>query len=327
LRVQTSCTPYGLCGPSCRESAVIEVNHRDVTGRIFDVQRFSVHDGPGIRTTVFLKGCPLRCRWCHNPESIDPRPQISFLPSACIGCKRCMEVCPRGAHRVVDGERVFDRQRCEVCGKCVEECYAEALEMVGRDATVGEVLDEVLRDRCFYETSGGGMTLSGGEPLSQIDFTDALLAAAKDANLHTCVETCGLADYKQLDRIRPMVDLFLYDWKETDPQRHKQSTGVSNERIAANLRALHAAGAKILLRCPIIPGLNDREGHFEGIARLARELDGLEGVELMPYHKLGESKTARFGLTGEDRISAEAPSRETVDAWNRRLADRGVKTV
>ena len=293
------------------------------SGVIFEIQRFSIHDGPGIRTTVFLKGCPLCCVWCHNPEGISPEPQLSFLPEKCIGCGYCFRVCPNQAHRMVEERHVLDRDVCAVCGRCTEECYAGALEMAGREITVEETLAEVLRDRPFYETSGGGMTLSGGEPLMQIDFTEALLKAARDAGLHCCLDTCGSGPYERLERIRPLVDLFLFDYKESNPERHREFTGVSKQPIIENLRTLHAHGAQILLRCPIIPGLNDRDDHFAGIAALAAELPNLVGVQVMPYHRLGEGKVARFGLAGDTRPGSSAPDPAAVAAWVNRLKELG----
>ncbi|MHC4884952.1 MAG: glycyl-radical enzyme activating protein [Planctomycetota bacterium] len=297
-----------------------------ITGRIFEIQRFSIHDGPGIRTTVFLKGCPLRCLWCHNPESIRMEPEISFLPDKCIGCGFCFKTCERG-HRMEGENRIFDRSACEACGKCTKECYAQALEVVGREITVTEALEEVMRDEPFYETSKGGMTLSGGEPTLQIDFTAALLRAAKEAGLHNAIETCGLCSWERYERIRGDIDLFLFDCKETDPERHKEYTGAENELILENLRKLHDAGESILLRCPIIPGLNDRQDHFQGIAALAKELPNLEGVEIMPYHRLGESKDERFGLNAERRTHAEAPGKETVHTWIKTMASLGCPVV
>ena len=301
--------------------------NRSVTGNVFDIQRFSIHDGPGIRTTVFVKGCPIRCVWCHNPEGIDAEPVLSFLPNKCIGCGYCLRTCRQSVHRIVDGVHQLDRSECEACGRCTEECYAGALELVGREVTVGEALDEVLRDRPFYETSGGGMTLSGGEPTMQIEFSAELLEAAKGEGLHCCVETCGHCSYEDLDRIRPAVDLFLYDYKATNDERHRELTGVSNALVIENLRKLHDDGSAIVLRCPIIPGTNDCDEHFEGIAALAGELPHLSGVELMPYNPLGESKVDRMGFDAAGRPRPDTPEQEAIAGWISRLAGLGVTVV
>ena len=298
-----------------------------VKGRIFEVQRFSIHDGPGIRTTVFMKGCPLRCIWCHNPDGALPDRMLSFLPERCIGCDYCVQICPNQAHLMESGLHKLDRTLCEVCGACTEECYAHALELIGRDVTVRDVIDEVMRDRPFYETSGGGITLSGGEPTNQMDFTEALLRLVREEGLNTCVETCGFTDFHNLEIIRDLVDLFLYDLKETDPQRHKDYTGVSNEAILTNLRKLHERGATILLRCPIIPGYNDRTDHFEAIIALANELPNLVGIELMPYHPFGESKLQRLGIDPKARASSSTPTPEHISNWIQFLRDRGVHVI
>jgi pyruvate formate lyase activating enzyme len=298
-----------------------------MTGMIFDIQKFSIHDGPGIRTTVFFKGCPLRCCWCHNPESNLMARQLSFNPDRCIGCGYCFERCPNTAHKMAAETHVIERGVCKVCGACTETCYAEALEMVGREATVDEVIAEVLKDKPFYETSGGGMTLSGGEPLMQIDFADALLCRAKAEELHTCIETSGYCDWEDLERIRPKVDLFLYDVKALDPDKHREFTGVPNQGILDNLRRLHETEADIVVRLPVIPGLNDTDDHFQGVATLARELTNVQGFEIMPYHRLGEGKLGRLGLEGRGRAESETPSPETVNAWIDRLAELDVNVL
>ena len=299
-----------------------------MTGMVFDIQKFSIHDGPGIRTTVFMKGCPLSCRWCHNPESKRRTPQLSFIPERCIGCGFCFERCPQHAHLMTEEGHVLDRNLCRECGACTEECYAEALEMVGREMTVDEVMTEVLKDKPFYETSGGGMTLSGGEPLLQCDFTEALLLRAREEALHCCIETCGYAPYDDLERLCSLVDLFLYDVKDTNSQRHKEYTGVDNERILSNLARLHDRGAAIVVRLPLIPGLNDGDDHFDGIAELARRLPDVQGFEIMPYHSLGEGKLQRLGLDDQPRLGKiEAPTRETVAAWIADLRRRDVPVL
>ena len=297
------------------------------SGYIFDIQRFSIHDGPGIRTTVFFLGCPLRCLWCHNPEGMSDKPVLSFIPDKCIGCGYCLRACRRGAHRMEDGRgHVLDRELCVACGDCTKECYSGALELVGREVSAGEVLNEVLRDRPFYETSGGGMTLSGGEPLVQINFAESLLRAAKSAGTNCVVETCGNVEYRRLERVRPYVDLFLYDIKETHPLRHSQYTGADNDMILGNLRSLHDAGADILIRLPIVPGYNDRKDHFEAIARLCRNLPLLRGVEILPYHRLGISKRERLGLH-QAGLDVEPPAAETVEQWNATLRGLGMRVL
>ena len=303
-------------------------------GRVFDIQRFSIHDGPGIRTTVFLKGCPLRCLWCHNPEGMNPSPVISFLPEKCLGCGECVRACPHGAHKLeasgTNGStvtHVYDRERCAACGKCPEVCDTRTLEFVGHRMTVEEVMKEVRQDKAFYATSGGGLTISGGEPLSQIDFTVALLSAARKEGLHCCVETSAFVRWGRFRPVLPVVDLFLFDFKETDPQRHAEFTGQSNEIILQNLHALYDGGARIQLQCPIVPGFNDREDHFARIAALARALPNLAGVQLLPYHPLGKSKLERFGLTPGLNLPAEPLPEARLERWIKRLREQGVRVL
>ena len=264
-----------------------------MNGIIFDIKKFAINDGPGIRTAVFLKGCPLHCWWCHNPESQSGTPELSFVPEKCIGCGWCSSVCPNG----------LDRSRCTHCGKCAEHCYAGAREIAGRSASVDEVIAEVLKDKDFYSNSDGGMTISGGEPLYQPEFTLALLQRAKAEGLHTCLDTSGFAAKQILDQVLPFVDIFLYDLKETDAENHSLYTSVPLEIILDNLKYIDAAGAATILRCPLIPGLNVRDSHADGIAAAVNELSHVRQVDLMPYHPLGESKSAHLGkkplFTGE----------------------------
>jgi pyruvate formate lyase activating enzyme len=300
-----------------------------MVGRVFDIQRYSTHDGPGVRTTVFLKGCPLHCLWCHNPEGISPRPELSFTPEKCLTCAECVRVCRNQAHVTAAANgpvlHTLDRGRCQVCGDCAAACDTGCLEIVGRDLTLEEVMREILADRLFYQRTGGGVTLSGGEPLMQIDFAAAVLHASKEEGLHCCVETCGFVSWSRLRRVLPLVDLFLYDYKATDPRAHARDTGQSNEMILRNLRHLHDKGARIRLQCPIVPGCNDTEEHLTGIAALAGALPRLESVNLLPYHPLGSGKFERFGWPLRAAISPEPATLMTVDRWAALLSRRGVR--
>lgn len=281
---------------------------------VSDIQHFSTGDGPGIRTTVFMKGCPLDCLWCHNPESKNAYPELMLYPNKCIGCGNCLKVCPKGLHSLGDGgEHLIDRAACVHCFACADGCVG-ALEEAGKEMTVEDVLTEVMKDKAFYDNSGGGMTLSGGEPLLHHEFSLQLFKAAKEQGLHTCIETCGYAPWEHIQALLPYVDVFLWDVKETDAELHRKYTGVSNERILENLRRLNAAGAKIVLRCPLIPNLNDREEHLRGIAALAEELAGVERVDVEPYHPLGQSKSE--ALNRDYPLSALTfPENETVRGW------------
>lgn len=285
---------------------------KQIKGKIFNIQRYCTHDGPGIRTTVFFKGCPIRCAWCHNPESHDFCEEIGYNSNACIKCGKCIQVCLNNAHVVKDGKHVFDRQKCKRCFKCVEECPS-ALEKIGREMTVKEVLDEVMEDKMFYKELGG-ITLSGGEPLSQSEFSYELLKGAKELGITTAVETCGFVKYEILEKIAPYVDLFLYDYKITDSALHKKYIGVDNTLILENLFKLDESGAKIVLRCPIIPNINDNDEHFEGIIKVANSLKNLVRVEIEPAHILGNSKYSQFGYKTTS-FDYRVPTDEEVLKW------------
>lgn len=265
-----------------------------VSGIVFDIKKFSIHDGPGIRTTVFFKGCPLTCWWCHNPESQNPQPELVLRESRCIRCGACLEVCDQGAISW-DGDVVAtDREKCVLSGACVQVCYAEAREMVGQEMTVAQVVAEIERDIAFYDQSGGGVTFSGGEPLLQRDFLLALLRACKEEEIHTAVDTCGFATWETLDSIRKHVDLFLYDLKLMDDARHRKFTGVSNELILKNLQRLSAQGHDIFLRVPIIPGINDDAENIRQIGTFAAALPRLNRVDILPYHRAAAEKHHRL---------------------------------
>jgi glycyl-radical enzyme activating protein len=266
------------------------------SGHIFDIQRMSIHDGPGIRTVVFLKGCPLSCRWCHNPEGIDNARELFYTSSLCVACGKCVQECDRKILALASNFSLQrDPQRCLRCGRCAEICPTGALKIIGRTVSVEEVMDEVLRDCIFYEESGGGLTISGGEPLQQSDFVLQLLKAAKENRIHTCLETCGFGAAKELLSLAALTDMILFDWKETNPVLHKQWTGVSNTRIKRNLATLNHQEVPVILRCPLIPGLNLREDHLDGIAKTAASLHHCTEIHLMTFHNYGLSKYAALG--------------------------------
>ena len=291
---------------------------RQIEGRVFDIQRFCLHDGPGIRTTVFLKGCPLKCLWCHNPESQQRCRQLAFHAGKCIGCGHCVETCPNGA--TIPGETRVDRALCRACGTCAGECPAEALELIGRDTAVEDVLDEVMRDLPFYATSGGGVTLSGGEPLSQIDFATAFLEECKTRNLHTAVDTCGMTSWERLAAARPLTDLFLYDLKAIDAAQHRRLCGQDNASILSNARRLSAAGAQITFRAPLIPGYNDSPEDIRRLGAFMQSLPADHVLELMPYHRIGNGKYESIGMT---YALQDVTPPETLDGYRAMLAAAG----
>ena len=294
------------------------------TGLVFDVKHFAVHDGPGIRTTIFLKGCPLRCAWCHSPESQSPEPEVAFNPDLCIGCGHCVEACLNGA-QTMEHPKIL-RERCNASGRCVEVCFAGALTMYGEKRTVGELLEEVERNRPLYETSGGGVTVSGGEPTMQPVFTRVLLGALKDRGIHTALDTCGLADWEILRDILEHVDLILYDLKHMDSTLHESMTGLPNHLILSNLERVAGLGKTLVIRVPVIPGFNDDVDHFRKMGRFLEGLGGVESVELLPYHNLGTPKYATLGRE-YPLGDLESPGREALTALGGVLEARGLRVV
>ncbi len=270
-------------------------------GLVFNVQRFSLYDGPGIRTTVFLKGCALSCSWCHNPESRAPSPEVMVLEDRCIRCGVCVATCPSAIPVPGGGRGAEEVARCTVCGACVEVCPSGARRIAGREVDAAALVDEILADRVFFEQSGGGVTFSGGEPMHQGEFLREALEGCRRAGLHTAVDTCGLAPRDQLLAVAELTDLFLFDVKFVDERRHREHTGAGNETILANLGALIEAERRVWLRVPVIPGINDDRENMNAIAHLAAGLPSVERICLLPYHRNGERKLARLGRPAERR--------------------------
>ncbi|MBQ8508759.1 MAG: glycyl-radical enzyme activating protein [Clostridia bacterium] len=264
-----------------------------MTGTILQYKRFAVHDGDGIRTTLFLKGCPLHCAWCHNPEGIAFPPQLAYLPHKCIGCGECAKVCPVGAHSFADGHS-FDRDACTACGKCESACLGDALILYGRTVTAEEAAKTLCEDEAFFKSSDGGVTLSGGEPLMQPDFTAEVFRLVKERGISTALDTCGLAPRASLDRVLPFTDKVLFDVKAADSTVHERWTGRPNELILDNLRYINARGVPIEIRVPLIPGANDDQ--CDAIAALLKPLQSITAVRLLAYHPYAETKYGSLGL-------------------------------
>jgi len=264
-------------------------------GIIFDIKKYSVHDGPGIRTTVFFKGCPLRCWWCHNPEGQDSKPELVYRKTRCTGCGECVKSCPQSAIQQAARCMNLNRDRCVVCGECSQACPSDALSIAGRRITVRDVLEEIEKDEAFYDESGGGVTLSGGEPLLQPDFLNALLVKCRERGIHTTVDTCGFAQYKIISSIRENVDLFLYDVKIMDDKKHMKYTGGSNRQILRNLSKLSKSGSAIVISFPVIPGINDDDENVTRTAEFIRSLPSIDHINLLPYHRAGIEKYRSLG--------------------------------
>jgi len=277
-------------------------------GMISNIQKFSIDDGPGIRTTVFFKGCNLHCLWCHNPETIRPGKDLQFLEGKCNLCGNCSKACPNHVHAIKNGERILLRDLCESCGNCIEHCPTGALISTGKTMSVEEVIKEIEKDRPFYETSGGGVTLSGGECLLQRDFAGALLKQCKNQDLHTAVDTAGNVPWKVFETVLPYVDLFLYDMKLFDRNKHKAATGVDNDLILSNLIKLSDIGKKIWIRIPIIPGINSSTEDINETADFIEKLKFIDSIELLPYHNLGEGKYKSVGM--EYKLTSIKPPTE-----------------
>lgn len=277
--------------------------------QIVDIKRMAIHDGDGIRTTVFFKGCPLKCVWCHNPESIGFKPQLSYIKKKCIGCGECVKVCKSRAHIIENGNHVFHREKCTGCGKCEEVCLGEALKLYGKEMAVSELMPILLEDKDFYENSGGGVTLSGGECLMQADFCAELLKELKKNQIHTAVDTCGFVSREAIDKVMPYTDIFLYDVKAFDETVHIKCTGQSNKIILENLRYINDCGKKIEIRIPYVPDYNSSE--IEEIARFLSGLKHVTKVKVLPYHNYAGSKYEALEM--DNTLPEKVPDKEVIE--------------
>ena len=295
-------------------------------GKIFDIKRFAVHDGPGVRTTVFFKGCPLNCLWCHNPEGISFETELAYLYRRCVACGECVSACPQGLHTLKDGVHTMRREGCTLCMRCANVCLPGALKRYGMEYTVEELLAIVLKDRDFYRESGGGVTCSGGEPLAQADFAAAFLMACKANGLHTAVDTSGYAPWEAFSGVLPYTDLFLYDIKHMNAKIHTELTGVSNEPILANLRALAEYGKAVEVRVPVIPRLNDGKENIDSLGKFLGSISTLTAVRPLPYHALSGSKYAALGKTA-NMPPADGAEMDRAAHVADRLAEMGLAVI
>lgn len=295
-----------------------------VSANVFEIKRFAVHDGPGVRTTLFLKGCSLRCRWCHNPESVSSEPQLAYFAHKCLNCGECLDACPGKAHALTDGRHHFDRSKCAACGACGKVCLGGALRLFGRTLTVEEAVELTLEDRAFYET-GGGVTLSGGEPLRQAEFCHELLSALKREHVHTAVDTCGFVNWGAFEKVLPVTDMFLFDIKHGDSAEHQKLTGQGNEVVLENLKRLSECGARIEARMPLVPGCNDFDENIHGTGALLGKLN-VEKVKVLPYHSMARGKYAALGM--EDTMPrVDPPTDEALRHVVEILRGHGVNAV
>jgi len=307
---------------------MVNLSDKSVQGVIFNIQHYSIHDGPGIRTTVFIKGCPLRCLWCQNPESQLLQPEVFFNQEKCVGCGQCVAVCPCGAIEIQEGKARTNRERCKGRGKCAEVCPYEARSLMGRHVTAGEVFHEVAKDEVFYESSGGGVTLSGGEPLAQPEFAAAILRLCKKAGLHTAVDTCGYAAWEMVKEVLQYADLILFDFKHMDQVKHQEYTGVPNRLILENAKRIYRELRRSMwARIPLVPGYNSTKENIRATAEfISRELGSQVRVHLLPYHKMGEVKYKRLEREGGD-LHIEPLEEEKMEELKKIVESFGLETV
>lgn len=292
-------------------------------GMIFDIKRYAIHDGPGIRTTIFFKGCTLRCLWCHNPEGIEREREIMFRSERCsVECQDCVFICPQGAITKKRKAVSIDPLRCDLCAKCEEACAYEAVELVGREVSVQDVIDEIEKDRIFYDESKGGVTFSGGEPLVQPDFLLELLTELKKRDVHTAVDTSGFVPFEILERISQKANLLLFDLKVMDEEKHKKYTGESNTLILENLRKLFKNGKKVIIRMPVLAGVNDDDENIQKQAEFLRSCGRIEEIDLLLYHRGGEAKRKRLRKKGS-AADFRAPSDQSLQNIKDRLSGYG----
>lgn len=285
---------------------------------IFDIQRFCVYDGPGIRTTVFFKGCNMRCAWCHNPESFSTAAELLYRAEKCAACGACA-ACPQGAHTFADGTHIFHRERCTACGACAAACPNEALELSGQEMDAGAVMKRIDKDAKYYKSSGGGVTFSGGEASLHFDLLMKLLAACRERGYHTALETNGLIPSGRLERLARLTDLFLFDCKHTDPAEHLRWTGAPLQPVLETLAELDRLGANVVLRCPVIPGVNDTDAHFATIRALKKQYACIQKAEIMAYHDIGKSKWDALGLP-YTLAALKTVSPEQKSLWEAKIA-------
>lgn len=298
-----------------------------MTGIVTDIHRASVVDGPGIRTTVFLKGCPLQCIWCHNPETQRHRIQLAFDSEKCSGCGDCVPVCPQAAITIAEGKASVNRSRCDDCGTCTAVCPDGALYTYGKPMTDDEVMTQVLKDRSYYDSSGGGLTLSGGEPMAQPEFSLSLLRKCRNAGIYTALDTTGLMSRKSCERTLEVTNLYLFDYKATGDELHRRLTGVSIKPILETLEFLLANEAAVILRCPLIPGVNDQVEHLNAIWELEQRYPSLQGIDLLPWHTMGNSKYSRIGKSPDPLLPQENVPEATRSGYLTYFASRGSNKV
>ena len=294
----------------------------ETKGLVFDIKKYAIHDGPGIRTTVFFKGCPLECQWCHNPESWRAYAEHGFRKGRCVGCGQCVEICPEQAISIIDNRPVTELNKCKLCGRCVEICTTCAREIIGREMSVGEVMAEIEQDVIFYDESGGGVTFSGGEPLMQPEFLLAVLNQCQRQQIHTAVDTSCYAESKIVKMVGEKTNLLLCDIKHMDSEIHERFTGVGNNLILDNIRLLSEAGKDIIIRIPIIPGFNDEKANIEATGKFTASLPGVIRVDILPFNRGGKEKSAR--LTAQSKhLQVETPDKEQMNSIAKNLSKYG----